>query len=123
MKSPVEHVKISAKGKEILIKIKRNTGLEHWNQICRIAFCRSLANTTYPTKFDKTSDNAIDIEWKTFAGIYDNELAALFYIRALIDKIDINNKDEINEYFRSHIERGLVNIQNTKHAKELVYAN
>ncbi len=48
MKPPVEHVKISAKAKEILVKVKRSTGLEHWNEICRIALCKSIANPTIP---------------------------------------------------------------------------
>lgn len=114
MRPPVEHVKVSARGKEILIKIKRNTGLEHWNEICRIALCKSLANPTAPTKLGKNLDSSIDIEWKTFAGLFHNELAALFVFRAKKDGIDISKKDVLSDYFRSHLERGIVSIQNIK---------
>lgn len=114
MKPPVEHVKVSARGKEILIKVKRNTGLEHWNEICRIALCKSLANPTAPIKLEKNLDSSIDIEWKTFAGSYQNELAALIVLRAKKDDIDITKKDDLADYFRSHMERGITSIQNIK---------
>jgi len=114
MKPPVEHVRVSAKGKEILIKIKRNTGLEHWNEICRIALCRSLANPTPVTKLDKIGDSAIDIEWKTFAGIYQQELAALLLLRAKKENIEVSSKDALSDYLRSHIERGISSLQNLK---------
>ena len=82
MKPPVEHVRVSAKSKEILIRVKRYTGLEHWNEICRVALCKSLSNPTPPQKSGNSSESAIDIEWKTFSGLYNEELSALFYLRA-----------------------------------------
>lgn len=115
MRPPVEHVRVSAKSKEVLIKVKRNTGLEHWNEICRIALCRSLSNPTPPAKLEKVSDSAIDIEWKTFAGTYQYELSALVLLRATLDRIDITKKEDLAEYFRSHIERGIGSMQNAKH--------
>ena len=119
MKPPVEHVRISAKGKDALIKIKRNTGLEHWNEICRIALCSSLANPTPPPKHERIGDNSIDIEWKTFAGAYQEEFAALTLFRAAKDGIDISKKEALADYFRNHIERGIVSIQNTKSVANL----
>lgn len=121
MKPPVEHVRVSAKGKDILIKIKRNTGLEHWNEICRIALCRSLVNPTPPPKFERSGESSIDIEWKTFAGQYQKELAALTIIRAVKDGVDTSKKDMISDYFRSHIERGIASLQNTKNLNSLVF--
>lgn len=119
MKPPVEHVRVSAKGKDILIKIKRNTGLEHWNEICRIALCRSLANATLPAKLDKILDSAIDIEWKTFAGAYQDYFAALITLKAKADGIDLSSKEHISDYFRAHMERGIISIQNAKSIHEL----
>lgn len=114
MRPPVEHVRVSAKGKEILLRIKRNTGLEHWNEICRIALCKSLANQTPPPKFEKHVDSSIEIDWKTFAGAYQEEFSALVYHRAQKDKVDINKKDAFHEYFRNHLERGILSLQNVK---------
>lgn len=120
MRPPVEHVRVSAKGKDILIKVKRYTGLEHWNEICRIALCRSLVNKTPPPAFGKLGDSVIDIEWKTFAGIYHDELAALILFRAKADKIDITQKEIMAEYFRNHLERGIISIQNVKNIMQLL---
>jgi DNA sulfur modification protein DndE len=123
MRPPVEHVRVSAKSKDILIKIKRNTGLEHWNEICRIALCRSLTNPTLPTKLDKTGESAIDIEWKTFAGIYQQELAALVYLKAFKDNIDIQNRDNMADYFKNHLERGIISMQNIKQVNNIISNN
>lgn len=114
MKPPVEHVRVSAKGKEILIKVKRYTGLEHWNEICRIALCSSLSNPTPPPKWVKVVDSNIDMEWKTFAGPFQEELTAVILLRAQKDGIDVINKESLATYFRTHLERGLVSLQNTK---------
>ncbi|WP_028324752.1 DNA sulfur modification protein DndE [Desulfatirhabdium butyrativorans] len=119
MKPPIEHVKVSAKGKEILIKIKRRTGLEHWNEICRVALCRSLANTAEPPQIDKAGDSPLDIEWKTFAGQFNIEITALLIFRAMKDGIDISSKDEMAGYFRAHLERGITSLQNVKNLSEL----
>ena len=112
MKPPVETVRISSQGREILIKIKRRLGVERWNEICRVAFCRSLANPTKPAKPKNSWDSAVEIEWKTFAGELSESFAALTLIRAKKDKIDTDKKDTVSEYFRSHIERGIQSLQN-----------
>ncbi|HCX01855.1 MAG TPA: DNA sulfur modification protein DndE [Syntrophaceae bacterium] len=110
MKPPVGHVRVSAKGKDILIKIKRNTGLEHWNEICRIALCYSLANPTKPPFINKNGDSSIDMDWKIFAGRFQDELTALIALRAMKDGIHVKDNDTFIEYFRAHIERGISSI-------------
>lgn len=120
MKAPVEHVRVSSKGKEILVKIKRRTGLEHWNEVCRIALCHSLSNPTQPPKLEKVFDSAIDIEWKTFAGLYQKELAAMLALRGKQHGINICDRDEIASYFRAHLERGIVCLQNCKSIDNLL---
>ncbi len=114
MKPPVEHVRVSNRGKDILIKIKRRTGLEHWNEICRVALCCSLANPTLPPSLEKTGDSSIDMDWKTFAGSFQEELIALTLLRAYKDRVDIIGKETLGEYFRSHLERGIITLQNVK---------
>lgn len=120
MKPPVEHVRVSTKGKEILIKIKRRTGLEHWNEVCRVAICRSLSNPTPPPRIEKIVDSNIDIEWKTFAGHFKDEIAALIAIRGKQHGVNIDNKDEIAKYFRYHLERGILSLQNCKDISSLI---
>lgn len=82
MKPPIEVVRVSDRGKEILIKIKKRTGLQHWNEICRIALCHSLIDPNFPSKLTESSDNAVEIEWKTFAGSFHEEIAAIIIFEA-----------------------------------------
>lgn len=120
MRPPVERVRVSAKGKEILIKIKRRTGLEHWNEICRIALCRSLANPTPPSKLEKPGDSSIDMDWKVFAGAMHRELTAIFLLRIYRDGKNINKKETLSEMFRDHLERGIQSLQNVKSINDLL---
>ena len=114
MKPPVDTVRISSRGREILIKIKRNTGIDRWNEICRVALCQSLANPSRPPKSQKGWDSAIEIEWRTFAGDLNEPLTSAFLFRATKDGIDIQKREKVSEYFRAHIERGIGSIQNTR---------
>jgi DNA sulfur modification protein DndE len=118
MKPPVETVRISSQSREILIKIKRRLGIERWNEICRVALCRSLANPTKPVKPRNGWDSAIEIEWKTFAGDQAEIFSALSILRADKDKIDPRKKEVFAEYFRAHIERGIQSLQNVKTFKD-----
>ncbi|WP_145019822.1 DNA sulfur modification protein DndE [Geobacter argillaceus] len=120
MRPPVEHVRVSARSKEILIKIKRRTGLEHWNEICRAALCRSLANPTPPPRMEKSGDSSIDMDWKTFSGPIHNELTAMVILRANRDGVDIRQKEAVAENFRNHLERGIQLMQNVKTINEVV---
>lgn len=120
MKPPVEHVKISAKGRDVLIKIKRRTGLEHWNEICRLALCKSLANNTQPPRVAKFGETAIDIEWKVFAGSYSDVLVALVMIKAKKDGIEISNGEAVSSYFRCHMERGIFIVKETPELMSLI---
>lgn len=112
MKPPVEIIRISSQGREILIKMKRRLGIERWNEICRIALCRSLANPITPKKPRNGWNSVIDIDWKTFAGENSETLSSLVLVRAHQDGIDIKKKDLISDYFRAHIERGIGSLQN-----------
>lgn len=112
MKPPVETIRISSQSREILIKIKRRLGVERWNEICRVALCRSLANPTKPSKPKNGWDSAVEIEWKTFAGELSESFVALSLMRAQKDKIDTEKKDAVSDYFRSHVERGIQSLQN-----------
>ncbi len=110
-------VRISARGREILIKLKRYTGIGQWNTLCRIAYCYSIAIATEPTQAPEKGDIALEIEWPTFAGPIKAELAALTIGRAAT--ADVAPQD-ISKYVRGHLERGLSAIQNVRSAEELV---
>ncbi len=119
MKPPIETVRVSAKGRETLIKIKKNTGLEHWNEVCRLALCLSLSDPTIPQKPAKFGDSSIEMEWKTFTGSFQEELTSLIVLRAQKDGIDFSKKETLYEYLKSHLERGIIALQNVKYILSL----
>lgn len=110
-------VRISTRGREILIKLKRYTGIGQWNTLCRVAYCYSLAIATEPAQAPEKGDIALEIEWPTFAGPIKSELASLTISRAVIAEIAPN---DIAKYVRGHIERGLSAIQNARSLGELM---
>ena len=109
-------VRISARGREILIKLKRYTGIGQWNTLCRVAYCYSLAIGTEPTQSPEKGDVALEIEWPTFAGPIKTELAALTVARATAAAVA---EQDIARYVRSHLERGLSAIQNVRSVAEV----
>ena len=121
MKPPVDTVRISSNGKDILIKIKRRLGVERWNEICRVALCRSLANSTKPSRPRQGWDSSIEIEWKTFAGENSELYSAMTRIRAIQDEVDIKKKEMLADYFRAHMERGIASLQNISKIKYYCY--
>jgi len=66
----IDIIRLSEKQKQQLIVLKRKTGIENWNVLCRWALCMSLADPTVPPKEDIPADSNVEMTWKTFAGEY-----------------------------------------------------
>jgi DNA sulfur modification protein DndE len=114
---PPDAVRISARGREILIKLKRYTGIGQWNTLCRLAYCYSLAISTEPTHVPEKGDCALEIEWTTFCGPIKAEITALTLWRSKTSAIA---PQDLAKYVRAHVERGLGGIQNLRTLSELV---
>lgn len=106
MENPVETVRISKQGKDQLLKIRRQTGIEHWNTLCRWAFCASLRETKIPTAYGEKIDGGVEMTWKVFSGEQSDIYAALIYIRARQDGFP-STPDGMASCLRTHIHRGL----------------
>lgn len=77
----VEIIRLSEKQKQQLIILKRKTGIENWNVLCRWALCISLADLTVPPKEDIPSDSNVEMTWKTFAGHEHQVYASILRLR------------------------------------------
>jgi DNA sulfur modification protein DndE len=106
MKHPVETVRISRQGKDQLLKLRRQTGIEHWNILCRWAFCASLREHKVPSAYASKLDGGIEMTWKVFAGDQSDIYAAFTYVRARQDGFP-DSQDGVAACFRAHIHRGL----------------
>jgi DNA sulfur modification protein DndE len=117
---PVQHVRVSEKGKEALQRLKNRTKISNWNVLCRWALSQSLALDTRPPIFVPGSDSNIEMDWKTFAGDQSAILAGLLRLRALKDGVDVENPESVATHFRSHLERGISAIQNAKRIEDIL---
>lgn len=102
----IDIIRLSEKQKQQLIILKRKTGIENWNVLCRWALCMSLADPTVPPKEDIPSDSNVEMTWKTFAGEQASAyLAIVKYQFSLHDnkKMNINLTDLV----KIHISRGI----------------
>ncbi|MFT3783696.1 MAG: DNA sulfur modification protein DndE [Nibricoccus sp.] len=106
MKPPVETVRISKKGRDILLKLKRQTGVENWNVLCRWALMASLREKKRPSLGRENSEGGIEMSWKVFAGEYSDVFAAMVTARAISDGYDGSNEDTA-DCLRAHLARGL----------------
>jgi len=102
----IESFKLSKKAKDQLITLKRRTGLENWNVLCRWAFCVSLAEGSIPRDDNIPADSNVEMTWRTFAG--DNEQVYLELLRHRCIS-DGYKPDQVNltKVFRLHLHRGI----------------
>jgi len=87
--------------------------------MCRWAFCDSLANPNRPAAALGSVESSVEMSWETFAGDLSEALLAIFNRRAAKDGVP-NERHVKAAYFRSHLERGISQIQNTKCLPELL---
>jgi DNA sulfur modification protein DndE len=116
MKSPIETIHITQAGKEQLIKLKRITGIEQWNILCRWALLYSLADSSEPTSVKIPVDSNLEMNWKTFAGNYAEVLHAALVLR---HKQKGTRTLELGHYFRLHLHRGISALANKRQITSL----
>ena len=99
----IDTIRLSERQKQQLIVLKRKTGIENWNVLCRWALCMSLADTTTPPNEDIPSDSNVEMSWKTLTGEWD-----LVY-QCLLKQAEKQNKNHksINELIKIHLSRGI----------------
>ncbi|EDN67008.1 conserved hypothetical protein [Beggiatoa sp. PS] len=107
----IEVVRLSDKAKTFLTMLKRKTGIQNWNVLCRWGFCLSLSEPSIPAKEKFHVDSSIDMNWKVFGGNYADVYFALLIQRCKQDGFEITSKI-LNEQFRLHLHRGVALLAN-----------
>lgn len=102
----LDRIRFSQQARDQLIKLKRQTGLQHWNTICRWAFCASLAERTAPSSITITLDSSLEMEWTTFGGEHQEIYLALLKQRCVNDGLNVDIKTLSNQ-LRLHLHRGI----------------
>ena len=88
----IKQIRLSAQGKEQLIRLKTKTGINQWNIVCRWAFCLSLREATPPSPIDVPADSNVEMTWPVFAGEYHELYLALLKERLVRDGIELSEK-------------------------------
>lgn len=104
----IDTVRISEKAKRQLISVKQKTGIEHWNVLCRWAFCLSLADESAPSPARIPLDSNVEMNWRTFGGEHHE-----IYLALLILRCHKNGSDDLNEEFKKILHRGIGILSNS----------
>lgn len=102
----IEHIRLSQTAKDQLIKLKRATGIEHWNELCRWAFCISLAEQGVPPAARIPADSNVEMSWRVFGGRYADLYLALLKERCVRDGFGAADEVLVQQ-FRLHLHRGI----------------
>ena len=115
---PIKTIRPSQKARDQLVKLKRLTGLEHWNEICRWGFCVSLAEENPPTKEIISADSNIEMNWQTFGGAHHELYWALLKERCRRDGMGLD-ETTLAQQFRLHLHRGLSYLASDKSMRSI----
>ena len=109
----IEHIRLSQKAKDQLIKLKRNTGIEHWNVLCRWALCLSLSEQSIPPLSRIPADSNVEMNWKVFGGRYADLYMVLMQERCVQDGLG-TEPEIVSQQFRLHLHRGISYLAGNK---------
>ena len=114
----VEHIRLSKQAKNQLIKLKRLTGIEHWNVLCRWALCVSLAEQGMPAAVKIPADSNVEMSWKVFGGRYADLYIALLKERCVRDGLG-TKPEMLTRQFRLHLHRGISYLAGNKKLRKI----
>jgi len=102
----MERVKLTSAARNQLATIKRRTGIEHNNAICRHALCISLANPSVPPNENFSFSGGLEIDWRTLTGGQEDLYTNLLIVRLLNEGKGVS-EESIRQTFLLHVHRGL----------------
>ena len=102
----IDNIRISQQAKDQLVKLKRITGITHWNELCRWGFCISLAEPGTPPEVNVPSDSNVEMTWRVFGGRRADIYMALLKMRVLRDGLPLD-EETCRRQFRLHLHRGI----------------
>ena len=102
----IDRVRLSSAAKQQLVTLKRRTGIEHYNVLCRHALCASLANPSAVADETHQYAGGVEIEWRVFAGEAEATYLNLLVVRCLQDEGEAT-ADGVKRTLTRHLHRGL----------------
>ena len=118
----VDVIRLGPATKIRLTTLKRRTGIENWNVLCRWAFCLSVSDAEPISERNSDNGSAIEMTWKTFAGDHEEIYEILLRSRLAVDAVVASNTGFAG-VIRSHVIRGvsrLTAIRGTESVQDLL---
>jgi DNA sulfur modification protein DndE len=116
----IETIRLSQGARGQLINLKRKTGIENWNVLCRWGFVLSLKERGSPPTQKIAADSNLEMSWKVFGGRYCDIYEALFLSRCIVEGVDVEDSKAVSEHFRLHLHRGISYLAGDKRVKDIV---
>jgi DNA sulfur modification protein DndE len=102
----IKTIRLVETDRDLLVRLKRSTGVKGFNILCRWAFCMSLADRN-PTSVDPIGAlSNLEIDWDVFAGGHQEVYWALLVQRVHEDGLTGDNESLVREFNR-HLHRGI----------------
>ena len=102
----IEHIQLSQQAKDQLSRLKRLTGIDSWNVLCRWGLCVSLAEPSVPPTKKIPADSNVEMSWRVFAGSHGGIYLALLKERCVHDGLNVD-EETVAQQFRMHLHRGV----------------
>jgi DNA sulfur modification protein DndE len=102
----IETLRLSERSKDQLLKLRRTTGIRHWNALCRWALCVSLADPRPVGGSRLIADSNVELSWKVLTGEWGEVYLALLRQRANLDGASEDTKG-LSMLLRRHVHRGI----------------
>ena len=112
MSIKLEALKTTTHIKNVLSSIKRVTGIEYWNVICRWALCISLKQKSLPRLVEEKLDG-VEIDYDVFVGKNNSIYTQLLINNLMKHNIEIT-KSNMYKYLYAHVNRGVSILYNKK---------
>lgn len=109
----LDRIRLTATAKHQLIALKRKTGIEYYNSLCRHAFCVSLANPSVPPRETFNFNGGIEIDWRTFSGGNEALYLNLLLARLHHDGLTLD-ETTVRQMLALHLHRGLSYLSSRK---------
>lgn len=102
----IDRIRLTAAAKIQLSTLKRKTGMEHYNAICRHALCLSLAESSLLPDEEFNFGGGVEIDWRVFTGGFEDLYLNILLQRLQRDCVEIT-AENVRKLCVSHIHRGL----------------
>ena len=112
MSIKLDALKTTTHIKNVLSSIKRVTGIEYWNVICRWALCISLKQKSLPRLVEEKLDG-VEIDYDVFVGKNNSIYTQLLINNLIKHNIEIT-KSNVYKYLYAHVNRGVSILYNKK---------